>query len=623
MNRIFERFALPVSLVLLIPSFGAGQELTTSSTVEVTTTSAVAEAYLHQELTTLGKVDMAADNTTSALEAFPELATVSTNILEEYSTYTKALESTLRLTEPLDTVTSDELLLRTDELLLEVDSLTTGDVQMGRGVTLKQALTIALQNNTSLKIQYLSPQQREWGIVGAWGAFDPVFRASASASHSRTTTRNEDSIAGTNEDTSSHGFSNSVSAGISGSLPTGTDYSLSTGFDRSATNDAMAWYGGSTNFSLTQSLLKGAGTEVNLVGVRTAENSYISSLYQLQNDLTSLVTNVQRAYWNLAIGIRSLEIQRINYELSRQRTERTMELVRVGRTSSLDLFSARAEMAASVTSLISSASEVKQLEITLKRLLNPEAFPDGWETQFFPLDEPNFTGEEINLKERIDLAMRLRPDLKQSLLDYENSCLTVIRTENGLLPSLDFSVNAGIGGDGNSFGRMFGSNTEPDRFNWGVGLEFSRSLHNRSAIASYSQSQLSKTAAMESINNMRQVIQVDVRSAVISITGAQAARESTRVTREQRQKEYEAEVAKLEQNRSTQLAVNQVQRDMTQAALDELRAQITLITSYLSLYAAEGTTLQRVGLKPTQVKRNMVTSTSSTKTSNGSRGSKQ
>lgn len=65
-------------------------------------------------------------------------------------------------------------------------------------------------------------------------------------------------------------------------------------------------------------------------------------------------------------------------------------------------------MAASVTSLISSASEVKQLEITLKRLLNPEAFPDGWETQFFPLDEPNFTGEEINLKERIDLAMRLR-----------------------------------------------------------------------------------------------------------------------------------------------------------------------------------------------------------------------
>lgn len=552
--------------------------------------------------------------TTAVRTNYPEIDLSERAVADDMlSTFTFSLESIIGTVTKDDNLTTDEILMKTDVLLQEVDALTTTNVTRGRGITLKQAMNIAVQNNTTLKIQTLSPQQREWGIVGEWSAFDPVFRAGVGMDHNKNRSRYDTETSGT-VISDSHNFSNDASAGITGSLPTGTSYSFSTGFTRSGNNEDSPWFGGTANFSMTQNLLKGAGVTVNMVGIRQAENSYISSLYQLQNDLTNLVTNVQKAYWDLAIGIRALIIKRINYELSRQRMERTMEMVRVGKTSSIDLFASRADVADSVTQLIQATSAVKTLGLNLKRLLNPSTFPDGWETQFFPLDEPIFNGEEVILNNHLDLAMRLRPDLKQAMLDFDNACLTVVRTENGLLPSLNFSVNTGIGGNGNSPGDAFTNTSNPDQFTYGLGLDFSRPILNRSALSSYNQSQISKQASLESLDNLRQQIQVDVRSALIAIANAKATRQSTRLTREQREKEFEFEQAKYELNRSTQLNVNTTQNNMTQAALNELSAQIAYINSYLTLYAAEGTTLQRAGYKPTYVH---------TSTTNANRGKKQ
>lgn len=586
MTRLMMKVAVVVATCALVQ--GDAQAQDTAATTEAMTLAPSQELAIHTDYPAMGAAGAIADlgNLTS---------------VDSLSSLTQGFSNAMHRFEPDDEMTTDDLMMKTELLVEEVRALTERDIQQGRGITIKQAICIALQNNTSMKISYLTPQSREWGILGQWGTFDPTFTASIDTSHNRTTTRNEPSIDGTNNDSSSHSFSNSASMGISGNLPTGTRYSLSTSFNRSGSNDNMAWYGASTNLSVTQNLLRGAGTQINMIGIRSAENNYISSLYGLQNSLTTLVTNVQTAYWNLAIGIRALEIRRLDYELSRERSMRTMELVRVGKTSSLDLFSARAEMASSITSLISAASQVKLLNLSLKRLLNPSVFPEGWDTQFFPLDTPTFDGEDIVLKNRIQLAMQLRPDLKQSMLDFDNAVLNVMQTENGLLPSLGFVVRTGFGGDGNTFGRTWNSQLEPDRFNWSAGLEFSRPLQNRSATASFKQSQISRQVAMESIDNLRQVIQVDIRTAVINIDGARAQRESTRLTREQRQKEYEAELAKYEQNRSTQLNVNQVQRDMINSALDELRAQINYISYYLALYQAEGTTLQRAGFRPVAV----------------------
>lgn len=494
-----------------------------------------------------------------------------------------------------DVITSSDLATQTATIMAEIDELTSGPMRRGYGITVEQAINLALRNNIGLKIQYLTPQTRQWGIEGSWGEFDPTFTASVSASHTRSTTTDDDD---SSNDVSSHSFGNNAMIGLSGFLPTGTNYSLSASMKRSGIQEESPWFDSTANFSVTQSLLKGAGTDVNMISIRTAENSYCSSLYQLQNNLITLVTNVQNAYWNLYIAIRALDIQRTSYNLSLQQTQQTMELVRVGRNTMLDLQSARAELAQNVTDVITAASTVKTAELTFMQLINPEVYPEGWNTHFYPIDAPVLKGETINVDDRVSLAMKLRPDLKQAMIDFDNSELTVMQTANGLLPKLDFFTDLSSGGSYNSFVGTVRSNMEPDQFGWSAGFEFSQKLQNRNAIASYAQAQIGRQSAMDSIENMRQTIQMDVRKAAISIESATRRVETTRITRELRELEYAAEVEKFNVSRSIQLLVNQAQRDLTNAALSEAQAQISLIASYLALYQAEASTLQRAGIKP-------------------------
>ncbi len=489
-----------------------------------------------------------------------------------------------------DIISSQSLAMQTKKLMSEIDELTSGSLRHGYGITVQQAINIALQNNISLKIQYQTPVTRQWGIEGSWGEFDPTFTASISAAHNRST----DIITGI----STHNFSNTASVGLSGSLPTGTDYSLGASMERSGVQEESPWFDSTTNFSITQSLLKGAGTDVNMVTIRTAENTYCASLYQLQNNLISLVTNVQNAYWNLYIAMRALDIQRTTYNLALQTTQKTIELVRVERSTALDLASARAELSQNVTDVIAAAAAVKTAEINLMELLNPSHYPEGWNSHFYPIDAPVLKGETIDLEERVKLAMRLRPDLKQAMIDFDNSELQIISTQNGLLPRLDYFISLRLGGSNNSFVSATRSNLEPDEFGWNTGLQLSMPLQNRSAIASYKQSEISRQVALDSIENMRQTIQADVRTAAIAIESAARRVETTRITRELREQEYAAEVEKYNVKRSIQLLVNQAQRDLRDAALSEAKAQISLIEAYLALYQAEGSTLQRAGIKP-------------------------
>ena len=49
------------------------------------------------------------------------------------------------------------------------------------------------------------------------------------------------------------------------------------------------------------------------------------------------------------------------------------------------------------------------------------------------------------------------------------------------------------------------------------------------------------------------------------------------------------------------LLVNQAQRDLTTAELEEARSQVNNIKAYLELYRFEGTALTRVGVKPVMI----------------------
>src|SRR5690606_4069723 len=141
-------------------------------------------------------------------------------------------------------------------------------------------------------------------------------------------------------------------------------------------------------------------------------------------------------------------------------------------------------------------------------------------------------------------------------------------------PVLDFVAQAGTSGVGDSFGRSSGSTFSGDFRNYRVGLQFAYPLQNRAARAADRRARFERAIAEQAILNLQQIIQIEVRSAIIEIQRTRRLIESTEVTRRLREAELAAEIEKFRVGRSTQLLVNQAQRDLTTAQLQEVSARV-------------------------------------------------
>jgi outer membrane protein TolC len=355
------------------------------------------------------------------------------------------------------------------------------------------------------------------------------------------------------------------------------------------------------NANITQNLLRGAGCDVNLVRVWTAKNDFVSSLYQLQQVLINLVTDVQNAYWDVFLALRTLQIQRTAYDVARQLRLRAEEFVRVGRAAPLEALSAQAEEASRISAVINAASDLKRQELAFLRLINPECLESGWRSLVYPAEAPILPTERLVPEEHVRLARYYRPDLRQAQIDLANGELEVVRTENGLLPQLDLVADYSLAGSGNRYGNSLEKIGDRDFPTYRVGLQFSYSLQNRAANAAYRRATFQRRLAEEAIRNFCQIIDVDVRTAIIEIERTRRLIDSTRVTEALRIRELEAESEKFRVGRSTQINVNQAQRDLVQAQLDRVTAEVANIKAYLGLYRAEGTALLRRGIEPIKI----------------------
>ncbi|MEI7635611.1 MAG: TolC family protein [bacterium] len=491
-----------------------------------------------------------------------------------------------------------------DAALAALDELTTANPR-ARRFRVMQSVCTALENNQSLRIERLRPEISNTSIESARGAFDTYLDANIGMS------RDESSRLGSlPEDrpttyvrSSGKSVSKRRNGGVSlsGQLPTGTNWQIGFDASRNKTDTSESFWDANLNLNITQNLLKGAGTDVNLVQVRTAQNNFVISLYQLQQVVINLVTDVLNAYWDLYLSTKTVEIRRKAYEVAKDQRIRTEELVRVGRATPLDILAAQGEESARVSDMINASADFKRRQIQFLRLINPNTQGLGWNTMPFPTETPKPPSETIRIEDHVRLARHYRPDLRQAEIDLANGDLEVVRTANGLLPALDFVTNMGLIGSGDNYNDAVNDIKEKNFPNWSVALQFSYPLQNRSARASYRRANFQILQAQESIRNFIQTIDYDVRLAIIEIDRTRQLLGSTKVTKQLRFEELRAEIEKYRVGRSTSLLVNQAQRDAISAALAEVSSQVDYIKSFILLYKVEGTTLQRYGIQPVMI----------------------
>jgi outer membrane protein TolC len=453
------------------------------------------------------------------------------------------------------------------------------------------AILACLARNRSLRVERFGPAIVETSIAEARADFDPRLLATTSYAKSG----RPSGVTSGDESAISRDFSGNAT--LSEFLPTGTEMFLSGGFSRIRSSGEDSTYGGSWSAGINQDLLRGFGTDVNLVTLRQARNTAAIQQHELRGFVIDLVQQVESAYWELVLAREKSEIRKFSVDLAHEQLQLNEDLIEVGKIAEDARVSAEAELASRRADLVDAESDVKARTIDLIRLLNPET-GTHWNLILQPVDPPDVTSVDLDPDMSAVLADLYRPELAQSRLDLANRDLDVVRTRNGLLPRLTAFASYQRLSSGDSTSGIVEHLDDPRFEGYEAGVSLDVSPLNRGERARNDRAELGVDRAEAALSNLEQLVETDVRQAVIE---AQRQWEQIAANREvvkSREEELRVERGRFVVGKSTNLDVLQVERNLIEAQLNEVTARVRYIEALTDLYSAEGTLLDRRGIAP-------------------------
>jgi outer membrane protein TolC len=456
-------------------------------------------------------------------------------------------------------------------------------------VTITEAILICLENNRSLVLQRLNPSIEQTFEDQERAVFDPAIDAEISASRVK-----GERLARSGSETED--FSTNTVDGIISMeqyFPTGTTVALeaSSQMDDSSLYDD-SFYASRLGMTVTQALLRGYGTDVNLARLRQARLDTRMSEYELRGFTEFLVAEVERTYWDYALARRQIEIVEQSLKVARQQLTETKQLIDVGRLAKAELAAVQAEVAAQEQALIEARANKESIRLQLLRLLNP-AGPGIWQREVDLIYQP--TLPEIKLEDvelHVAVSMRMRPVLNEARLEILRGDLELIKTQNGLLPLMDLFITLGKSGYANSFGESVG-NIKKESYDAMAGIRFNYSIFNRDAEAAQRRAMLTREQAQKALENLSQLVEVDVRTAYIEVNRTKQQIAASSATRKFDEEKLRTETEKLRVGKSTSFLVAQAQRDLLVSRIAEVRALANYLKALVDLYRQDGSLLER------------------------------
>ncbi len=468
------------------------------------------------------------------------------------------------------------------------------------------AFELALARNLDLQVGRYDLALADTGILGQSGIFDPTFTAGVDGSYreSPSATQLEGALVSQSRRT---GFN----LGLGQLLPTGTQLGLDLSSDRSATNSQFYylnpnWSSGLTA-SLTQPLLSGFGTLVNRAGIVVAQNSREQTASAFATVVIATLAEVERAYWGLEAAREQVKVAEQSVQLAERLLEETRQRVKVGTSAPIDLVQSEAGVATRRQELIYARNAAGNAEDALKAQLGFDR-PEEWLRPIVTTEAYEMVPQPTDLEPAIRTALEKRPDLERQELSLETLDLNAKLARNQVLPQLDLKASygfAGTGGKGEI--ELPNGDTIPidsgwtdsmeqirdaDYPGWTLGLSLSLPIGNNQAQATLAQRRWELEQGKARLQLLRQQVIREVRQAVRALDDGAAAIEAAVASRQLAERNLQAEHTKFNNGLSTNYQVLQIQQDLSDAQLAELRARIDYRKAMAGYRLSTGTFLE-------------------------------
>ncbi len=467
-------------------------------------------------------------------------------------------------------------------------------------LTYRSAIERALAKNFQIQVETYNPKIAKARTTSEEGTFDPVVGLSYTYDENRRDLRAltptfDDGIPDST-DTGRFAASSGTEADatISGLTPWGLNYSAGLAVTRNtdSTSPIDERYDSGVGVSITQPLLRGFGTDVNLAQVRIARTNQTISAWSLRQRVMDVITDVIRIYNDLYFSIENLAVERRSLDLARQTLRDNQRRADIGVMSPLDVVQAQTDVADREGRVLIAERALADNENFLKQLVTDEV------TRLLAT-QVRIAAPPFDLNARIDetadlrRAFDLRPDYQQSLLDIQKRNITVVFARNQTLPQLDLVASLGLNGLDTSLGGSASEVTTPSQFSATVGGVFSLPVPNRTAQGNFQVAQLEVARQLVALKQLEQTITVEVDNAAGRIHTTRKLIDSSRAARTFAERTLEAAQSRLGAGTATTFEVLQFQRDLATAETTEVRA-LTEYQKALAEYARlTGTTLER------------------------------
>ncbi len=458
-------------------------------------------------------------------------------------------------------------------------------------VTIEGAILLALENNRSLRIERLNPAIRRTFEDEERAAFDPTLTGEIYSSREK----GQEWSRTSGNFISSRSNEKNADLGVSKFFSTGTDISIDLSLDHTWSDLYSDQYASRVGLSVTQALLRGMGTGVNLANLRQAQLDTRASQYELRGFAEALVARVEEIYWDYALSQRQIQIFEESLKLAEQQLKETQEIIGVGRLPETEITAAQAEIALRRQGLINARSAMATTRLQLLQLLNPPG-PNHWQREIDLMNLPIVPEVTLDdVETHVEVALRMRPDLNQARLGVQSGDLEIVKTKNGILPKMDLFITLGKTGYADSFGSSVGNVTD-DYYDFSVGVSFEYPFMNREAKASHRRSLLSREQSAEAVNNLANLVELDVRTAYIEVNRSKEQISATIATRTLQQEKLRIETEKFRVGRSTMFLLAQAQRDLLSSQITEIQAVVNYLKALVELHRLEGSLLERRGI---------------------------
>jgi len=361
------------------------------------------------------------------------------------------------------------------------------------------------------------------------------------------------------------------------------------------------------SLAMRHNLLQGFGVKLNDRFIRIAQINISAARETFRSQLLDLTASVLNLYWDLVSANDELKVRQGALQASQKFLRDTQTEIAAGAMPQVQLPRAKAEAASSLQDVVVAQYNVRQRENMLKDALTRMRDPEIESAEIVTLDSIQVpdTDDLPPLRQLVATAMKKRPDVAVSNFRDQTSEISLVGTENPLLPTLQVQLqtyNRGaagapqyqpnpyfIGGYGTALQQIFRRDFPSEQGS----LSLSIPLRNRQAQGDYGIDQLQyRQSQIGSQRDTNQIV-VDISNQLSALRQSRAKYSAAKQTRILQEELLAAERKKFSYGISTFNDIIIDQRALVAAQIAEVNAAIAYARARVSLDQVLGETLEK------------------------------